>query len=424
MMLRRVFAGTVAAAALLAACSDSDEGTTATDPTAASADTGAPSDTGVDDTGAPGTTPPATSDTAPVASDARSSQLLLATGAWPTDWSNTTIDLAELAVGLPSADPRDGIPPLYSPTFESTAAGAEWLAPQDPGALVVIDGDARFFPLAIMTRHEIANAELAGVPVALTYCPLCNTALAFDRRLDGEEIRLGVSGLLRNSDLVMWDHRTTSLWQQITGEGIVGEHAGRQLTRLPTAIVGYGEFVEAHPDGQVLSRDTGFGIDYGANPYTGYSSLPAPFPGFAESPTDTRFPALERVVGVTIGDTDKAYAFSSLESMPAINDVVADTPVAVLWGGVTADALDQRSISDSRQIGTAIAFLATLDGQVLTFSQQGDSVFTDAETGSTWTLLGRAVDGPLAGRQLELAPHRNEFWFAFNAFFPDADVWE
>lgn len=420
MNLRRVFAGTVAAAALLAACSTDD------DP-ASSVPAGQPTvSVGQSSDSAPASTeePPITATPSTVAGDARSDRVIASTGRWPTDWTNTTIDLTELAVGIGSSDPRDAIPPIYAPQYTTVAEGAEWLQPQDPGALVDVNGDVRFFPLAIMTRHEIVNGEIGGLPVAVTYCPLCNTALAFERVVDGEEILLGVSGLLRNSDLVMWDHDTVSLWQQITGEAIVGERAGTRLPRLSTAIVGFGELRENFPDAQVLSRDTGFGISYGANPYRGYSSQPAPFPGFADAPADDRFAALERVVGVTIGDIDKAYAFSVLQDQPAVNDVVNGTPVAVLWGGVTTDALDGGSISDSQAVGTGIAFNSTVDGQVLTFSSVGGDEFTDAETGSTWSLLGRATAGPLEGTQLEIAPHRNEFWFAFAAFFPDAEVYE
>lgn len=421
MKIRRLLAGTIAAAVVFAACSDAADDGSAVAAGGAATTADAP-DGAVEPEGSSSPQNDAPGASATTGGGSRSERVIASTSVWPTDWSNTTIDLSELAVGIPRSDPRDAIPPIYSPEYESVADAGAWLNAQDPGALVDVDGDVRFYPLAIMTRHEIVNDTFGDVPVAVTYCPLCNTALAFDRRVDGEAVEFGVSGLLRNSDLVMWDHDTVSLWQQITGEAIVGEHAGTRLERLSTAIVGYGEVVENFPNAQVLSRDLGFGIAYGANPYSGYSSQAAPFPGFADPPEDTRFAALERVVGVTIGDIEKAYAFSTLENELVVNDIVDDTSVAVFWGGSTADALDASSITDSRAIGTAVAFLATLDGRELTFMPDGER-FTDAETGSTWTLLGRAIDGPLEGSQLEFAPHRNEFWFAFAAFFPNAAVY-
>lgn len=343
--------------------------------------------------------------------------------AWATDWTRSTVPLGEFAAGLTGADPRDRIPPIDVPRFERVDVAGSWLDPDEPGALVRVAGEARFYPLSILTRHEIVNDRFGDVPVAVTYCPLCNTALAFDRRVDGQALRFGVSGLLRISDLVMWDDRTESLWQQITGEAVVGELAGTRLAPLPTAIVSFEDFADAHPEGWSLSRDTGFPIVYGTNPYVGYSSRPAPIAGFVTGETDPRLPALERVVSVTVGDEPVAYPFSVLAGERVVNDTVAGTPVVVWFGGATRDALDAGDIAASATVGTGIAFDRVVDGRELSFSANDDGTFTDTATGSTWTLLGAAVDGPLAGAQLELVPHRNEFWFAFAGFFPDADVY-
>lgn len=353
-------------------------------------------------------------------------QVESATAPWPTDWTRSTIDLSELLAGIPRTDPRDAIAPIDTPRFEPIAA-ADWLDEDEPGALVILDGEVRFYPLSILTRHEIVNDRYGDVPVAVTFCPLCNTAISFDRRLDGEVLRLGVSGLLRNSDLVMWDDATTSLWQQLTGDAVVGTHAaGARLDTIPTAIVSYGDAAADFPDALSLARETGFGIDYGANPYVGYSSSAVPF--LFDGEPDPRFPALSRVVGVSVdGDDgerlDKAYPFGTLEAERAVNDELGSTPVAVFWGGTTTDALDANQIAQSDAIGTAIAYDRRVGDQVLTFSHEGDDRFVDAETGSTWTLLGVAADGPLAGEQLDIVTHRNEFWFAWAAFFPEAPVY-
>lgn len=339
-----------------------------------------------------------------------------------TDWTRRTIDLTEMLPGLRAADPRDLIPPIDNPMFESVAGGAEWIAENEPGALVRIDGEiARFYPLSILTAHEIVNDRIGDVPVAVTYCPLCNTAIAYDRRVDGEVLRFGVSGLLRKSDLVMWDNATTSLWQQISGEGIVGTYAGTQLLPLSTAIVSFGQFAESFPDGLSLSRETGFSRSYGANPYTGYSSSQSPF--LFDGEPDPRFPALSRVVGVIGADGQRAYPFEPLAEAQVVNDTFEGRPVVVLWADGTADALDRPSIADSRSIGTAVAFDATVDGRALTFVANGDGTFTDDQTGSTWSVTGRALSGELAGTELATLVHKNEFWFAFAGFFPDTEVW-
>ncbi|MGH8944992.1 MAG: DUF3179 domain-containing protein, partial [Acidimicrobiia bacterium] len=190
---------------------------------------------------------------------------------WKTDFSNSLIDLDELLVGIPASDPRDLIPPIDDPSFDPVEE-TDWIEDREPGVLLELNDDARFYPLSILTRHEIVNDTVGDIPVAVTYCPLCNTAVTFDRRLDGSVLRFGVSGLLRNSDLVMWDDRTESLWQQITGEAIVGELAGARLEVIPAAIVRWADFIAAHPEGRALGPDQGFGKVYGSNPYEFYSS--------------------------------------------------------------------------------------------------------------------------------------------------------
>ncbi len=351
-----------------------------------------------------------------------------AAGIWPTDWTRTTIDMQSLAVGLGGSDTRDGIPPIDRPLFETVTQASKWLATDEPGALVRFNDEARFYPLSILTRHEIVNDRFGDVPIAVTFCPLCNTALAFDRRVDGEVLRFGVSGLLRQSDLVMWDDRTNSLWQQITGRSIVGDYAGTQLDFASTAIVSFGQFAADFPDGRSLSRETGFSISYGANPYEGYSSSNGPIGAFFEGEADPRLAALERVVGVSAGDdgdlTDAAYAFARIQTERAINDEVGGVPVAILWSGDTTDALDESRVAIGDPIGTALALDPVVDGQRLTFDANEDGTFVDAETGTQWTVLGRALDGPLAGEQLDTVTHRNEFWFAWAAFFPEGELRE
>lgn len=342
--------------------------------------------------------------------------------AWETDFSKATVDLNELLVGLPYADPRDLIPPIDDPQFE-IASESTWLADQEPGIVIEIEGDARFYPLSVLTRHEIVNDAVGGVPVAVTYCPLCNTAVSFDRRFGGEVLRLGVSGLLRNSDLVMWDDVTQTLWQQITGEAIVGEHAGQSLTRLGSGIIRWADFQSAHPDGQVMAADQGFGPVYGRNGYVNYSSRDTPY-GYFSGVIDPRYPAMSRVVGVSIDGLDKAYPFSEISVARVANDQIGGNPVVVFWGAPdTADALDAGVIANSQGIGTGVAFDPVVDGQRLTFEASGEAEFVDHQTGTTWSILGIALEGELDGHKLELLPHTNEFWFAWQGFFPDGEVW-
>jgi hypothetical protein len=347
----------------------------------------------------------------------------IVTEPWPTDWTRRTIELDELLIGIAAVDPRDRIRPIDLPVYESVDAADGWLIDSEQGILLDIEGFAMFFPIRILISHEIVNDQRGEIPFSLTYCPLCNTAAAFDRRVDGEVLRFGVSGLLRNSDLVMWDDLTTSLWQQITGESIVGAKAGTQLEFLPTALVRWADFRSEHPAGEVLSQASG-PFNYGSNGYVGYSSRPAPFGRFFENDVDPRFEALSRVVGVRVGDTTKAYPFGNISEVRAVNDEIDGTPIAIWWGAPdTADSLDTPEIGTGQGIGTGIAFLRELNGETLTFTANGDDTFTDAETGTTWNLLGTAIDGPLTGTSLETALHQNEFWFAWAAFNEGSEVY-
>lgn len=343
---------------------------------------------------------------------------------WNTDWSKRTISLSELVVGIARQDPRDVIPPIDDPQFETVEEAAEWLVDREPVVLLELAGEARAYPLRILTSHEVVNDEVAGRSVVVSYCPLCNSAVTFDREVEGQVLRFGVSGLLRNSDLVMWDRQTESLWQQITGEAIVGEKAGSELSFIPSPIVAWGDFKAQFPDGEVLSRDQGIYPPalYDNQPYVGYDSSTQPF--LFRGEPDDRYPAMERVVAVRVSGTNKAYPFSVISEERAVNDEVAGTPILVVFGADdTASLLDTSDVTAGRGVGVGLALERTVGGQVLTFEAEGQDRFVDRETGSTWDLFGNAVDGPLAGEKLTPVVNTNELWFAWSAFNVDSPVY-
>ena len=239
-------------------------------------------------------------------------------GAWKTDFSNRSVPLDEIISGGP---PRDGIPPLDHPAFTTVAEADAWLDSLEPVVFFQNGGDARAYPLQIMTWHEIVNDEAGGTPVCVTFCPLCNFAIVFDRRLGGVVYDFGTSGNLRNSDLIMWDRQTESWWQQLTGEAIVGELTGQTLTFLPAGIIAWENFKANHPQGKVLSRDTGFNRNYGSNPYVGYDRVDNP-PFLYQGELDGRLLPKERVAAVSIGEVDAAYPLTVLAKERVVNDAV------------------------------------------------------------------------------------------------------
>jgi hypothetical protein len=346
-------------------------------------------------------------------------RLMFSTSGWKTDFSKHTVPLSEIQSG---GVPRDGIPPIDQPQFQP-AGEVDWLEDVEPVIALELEGEARAYPLQILMWHEIANDVVGSTPVAVTFCPLCNTGIAFDRRVEGVgTVRFGVSGNLRHSDLIMWDDATESWWQQVTGEAIVGSLAGYRLTFLPVQIVGFGQFRDAFPEGQVLSRETGFSRPYGSNPYLGYDDV-ASSPFLYSGPKDGRLPAMERVVAVELEGESVAYPFTSLAEQRVVHDSVGGVPIVVFHQPGAVSALDRGYIPASRDVGAAVAFRPEAQGQKLTFSAAEEG-FVDSETGSTWNILGQAVAGPLEGSRLEPVEHGNHFWFAWAAFKPGTRVWQ
>jgi hypothetical protein len=333
------------------------------------------------------------------------------------DWTMNTVDLTSITSGGPGRD--GGIPSLQDPNFE-VQANVDWLDPQEPVIALEINGEARAYPIQVLMWHEIVTDTVGGVPVTVTFCPLCNTGIVFDRRVDGEARRFGVSGLLRESDLIMYDYTNASLWQQITGEAIVGVDAGTRLTFIPSQIISWAQFQESFADALVLSRNTGFNRNYGLNPYPGYDSVGSSTL-FSTSFDDARLEAKERVLTVELAEEAIAFPFSELSEHGVLTASIGETALVALWTGGTLSSLDDSVISRSGDIGSAGVFIPSAGERELTFEvRDGDIV--DAETGSVWNVLGRAVAGPMAGEQLEQVVSANHFWFAWSIFQPQTRV--
>lgn len=329
---------------------------------------------------------------------------------WKTDFSKHSVPLDEISSGGPG---KDGIPSIDYPQFNSVDKA--FYADTEPVVVVEVNGEAKAYPIEILIWHEIVNDTLGGVPATVTFCPLCNTAIAFDRRLDGTVYDFGVSGNLRYSDLIMYDRQTESWWQQITGTAIVGELTGKKLTSIPASIVSFADFQSTYPKGLVLSSETGYMRNYGSNPYPGYDNISrSPFLFF--EPVDGRLPAMERVVTVSLNGEDAAYPFDLLTKQKVVEDTVGGEPIVVFH----QPGVD--SPFSATDIGAASVFAPTLDGKTLKFKVNDNGTIVDTETQSQWNVLGRAISGPLEGKQLQSIVNGNHFWFAWAVFKPETRV--
>jgi len=293
----------------------------------------------------------------------------------------------------------------------------------EPIIQVERDGNVKGYPLQILTWHEIVNDQVGDTPVVVTFCPLCNTAIAFDRRVGDQLLDFGTTGRLRFSNLIMYDRQTETWWQQATGEAIVGELTGTQLQFIPAPMISWEEFKEANPDADVLSRETGYQRSYGRNPYPGYDDVNRP-PFLYDGPeTPDALPAVARILAVEIGDETVAYPYDVLSEVKVVNDSVGDEDIVVFWTPGTASALDSSTISEGEDVGSAVAYSRLVDGSTLTFKPEGEN-FVDNETGSTWDIQGRAISGPLADERLEEVVGVNHFWFSWAAFKPETRIYQ
>jgi hypothetical protein len=223
-----------------------------------------------------------------------------------TDFSISSIDFGEILSGGP---PKDGIPSIDNPEFISVREVDGWINPNEPVILVDLNNEAKAYPLQILVWHEIVNDNVGGIPVIVTFCPLCNTAIAFSRTVEGEIYDFGTTGRLRFSNLIMYDRQTETWWQQAEGKAIIGTLTGTQLEFLPSAIISWDDFKKKYPDGLVLSKQTGFSRSYGRNPYVGYDDVNNP-PFLYQGPeTPGRLPPVARVLAIEIGTETVAYPY-------------------------------------------------------------------------------------------------------------------
>lgn len=268
---------------------------------------------------------------------------------WPdTDFETHSVDLSEIRSGGP---PKDGIPSIDDPQFVTIDA-ANHLAGREPVISLNVEGDARAYPLRVLIWHEIVNDEIGGVPVAVTYCPLCNAAIVFDRQVDGQVLEFGTTGKLRNSDLVMYDRTTESWWQQFLGEAIVGELTGTRLETLPSRLEAFERFAERYPDGRVLVPGDAGRRSYGANPYVGYDSARRPFL------YDGTYPEGIAPMAYVIAIGEQAWSLDLLKQERRIEagDLV------LTWEPGKASALDTARIAEGRDIGNVVAQRQSDDG--------------------------------------------------------------
>jgi hypothetical protein len=336
---------------------------------------------------------------------------IASSGAQNNEQDKQVVPLDQIVSGGP---PRDGIPSIDTPKFISTEeASSNFLQGSDLVIGLEVNGDMRAYPLKILVWHEIVNDNVGGIPVAVTYCPLCFTSQVFSRNVDGQVVEFGTSGKLYNSNLVMYDRTSESLWSQAMSKGIVGKYAGKDLERIPFDITAWNEWKKLHPESKVLSTDTGFGRPYGVDPYGNYYTEPNIL--FPVSHKDDRFGPKEIIVGLEDSDgMKKAYRISDIESKKVVNDAIGNKQIVL----VSLEPFMVRAFDRKVQLES------TDEVTTLQLEYEGSSnLLVDKETGTRWNFDGKAVEGRMKGISLTRLSLDEGFWFSWVAFHPDTQVY-
>jgi hypothetical protein len=308
-------------------------------------------------------------------------------------------------MGMVTIQPRDFIQSIDDPTFLSVDEADSEYPPYELVIGVEINGDARAYSAPFLSRHEIVNDIVGGVPLAVTWCPLCFTALVYERTVNGDVLTFGVSGRLMHNGLVMYDRQTDSFWPQMLGVAVHGPFLGTRLEFLPAFQTTWEDWKNRYPDTRALEK--GYFGDY--DPYLNYyefdnTGIVLP------NRVDNRMNPKEFVIGVEHLGSTVAFPFSVMSLEPVVNYYADDTPILAVFNAETA---------------TGVAYGRSLpDGRVLTFEVDEGMMLTDLETGSIWNgITGKAVSGPLAGQALVRLKSTLSFWFGWFDFHPDTDVY-
>lgn len=342
---------------------------------------------------------------------------------WKTDLKNHSVPLDEFTALLKP----DQIPPINTPTFITLEEAKNTYFEHEPVIAVEINKEAKAYPLSVLMYHEIVNDIVGGTPIIATYCPLCNAAIAFNRNLKYKDktylLDFGVSGMLRKSDMVMWDRQTQTWWQQFTGEGLVGDLNGAELEFIPSMLISLRDFAENYPSGKVLSTNNGMAeADYGTNPYLKYDDINNAKPFLFKDEVDSRLPAMERIIDVSIQGKTRIYPFSKIQENGIINDKIKSNPIVIFYETKTVSVLDTKSIKEAKSIGAVTVFSPVIDNKKLTFLSKNQHFF-DKETNSEWTIAGKCISGQYKGKSLESIRHGNHFAFAWFAFNPKSEIY-
>ncbi|MGJ3239317.1 MAG: DUF3179 domain-containing protein [Anaerolineae bacterium] len=338
---------------------------------------------------------------------------------WQTNFNIYSVNPSDVIASGMGRDRR--IVPIDRPVFSSVADARERFNVYDPVIVIDHSGVERAYPLRILAFHEIVNDQIGEIPIAVTYCPLCNSPIVYRREVNGQVLRMGVSGNFYGNNFLMYDDLTESWWYQFTGEAIIGDFTGEMLDVVPSQVVGFYSFATRYPDGMVLVGDEGQPrINYNMTLFMDYEENQSPL--LTHDNYDPRLGAMAQVLSTTVNGTPIAYPFDILREVGVVNDQINGANIVIFWQPGAIGALE--SLSNQRaEIGQAAAFGRDLDGVTLSFYSNDGRIF-DEQTDSEWNIFGESIDGELQGKTLEAYQCFTHFWFAWSSAHPNTLVYQ
>lgn len=345
---------------------------------------------------------------------------------WATDTTNHTVDLSDLTLAVA----KDALPTLDFPKFITKSDKKYNFYEYEPVIAISYNGESKAYPLSLLTMYELSNDSIGMEQVMITYCPMCNAAMVFNRKVKKDDknylLHFGISGLLMHNDMIMYDKQTNTWWEQLMGEAIVGELAGTELKMMRALIISAKDYFDRYPEGKILSPEGITIIDKktGHRPFhhLNHENGKIDSTYYLPEKIDPRLPPLERVLDIHVADHTMIYPFSAIAKKGVINEVFDNMHFVIFYHKDMVSVLDEDDLSKSKHIGSATAFRSTLDGVNYTFHKKGN-YFYDDQTHSIWDITGYCREGSLKGKQLMIVPHSNHFAFAYLAFFPDAEIY-
>lgn len=319
--------------------------------------------------------------------------------------------------------PKQSFKTINFPSFVNNERAKQSYKPEEAAVVVSVGNEHKAYSLDLLMYHPVINDRIGGIPIAVTYCPLTDAVNVWKRsfmyRNMVREVDFKVSGLLRNSNTVLYDRFTESWWQQFTGTAMIGEFAGVQLERVYSLRMTMKQFWDSHRYGLTINPNVKQpDLPYGISPYYKYDQTYREKPIFLRKTPQSTLMAMERVVGVEIMDKHIVYPYEEVRKAGVLNDKPLDMYVVVFWQEGITSALDTKTILEGKPVGSLAVYSSFVDGRLLTFIKEG-MVYRDEETSSVWTFEGACIEGELKGQQLKPLNFVSSFSFAQTVFYPD-----